>query len=446
MVSAWFLVSMAHAQSFNPNSYYQSCLRSEGVGNYSSARENCLSALELDPDFTQAELALVRIELARGNLIDAETRLNSVQRELQSAEVYLLAADIAVRNKRYVEAEDSLSRASRAIQDEQNAGLEARLNHLQGQLAENQNRFQEALDNYSVASRLDSLNAGYRLDIAQLLYKLGNLSEAEVELDNYRSLSTDATNPDVLSLLGRIKWSQQRYGEAISDLETAVNRRGSNNAEAQTQDLNTLALIYYGQGDTRAGGLALRTALQRGTLLLSILGSLMPWIALLIVTLGLHFWGESRIASRSSLEVIETPEMWSVGHIYAILFGSLGSALALTLVFSQIRYNNLLALFTPVQQTDVRAVYVLSLTLIMVGLTLWRIRRNGWSPAERLLGSGRQSPTAVVVGLAMLGATLAFLNYTADIPWLAGFYLDFGRLTPLLVGAAILSTFCRTLF
>ena len=441
------LLSNAVQAQFNPNRYYQSCLRSEGTLNYTSARENCLSALELDPDFTAAELALVRIELATDNLIEAETRLNRVKSELQNAEVFLLGAELAVRSERYVEAEDNLSRASRSIQDEQNAGLESRLNYLQGKLAEAQNRYQDALNSYSAASRLDSLNAGYRLDAAGLLYQLGNLSEAETELDNYRALSNDTnSNPEVLSLLGQIKWSQKRYDEAISDLETAVNRRGSRNSAAQTADLNTLALIYYGQGNTQAGGLALRKAVRRGTSPLRLLSAATPWLILFILTLGLHLWGESRIATRSSLEVVEMPEMWSVGHVYGILFASLASALFVTLAFSYLRYENLLALFTPVQQTDVRAVYILSLTLTIVALTVWRIRRNGWNVAERLLGSAQQTPTAIVVGLIMLAVTLLYLSYSANIPWLSGFYLDFGRLTPLLVGAAISVPFVEMFF
>ena len=444
-VCFWLLANSGQAQ-FNPNTYYQRCLRAEGVNNLISARENCLSALELRPDFAEAELALARVELALGNVTQAETRLRSVRGSLNNAEVHLLAADIAVRSEQYAEAENSLSRAASALEDEPNNELEARLSFLRGRLSEARNRYQEALDSYSLATRLDGINTNYRLTLAELLYQLGNLSEAEAELDNYRTLTSDTDNPQLWSLLGRIKWSQGRFDEAASDLETAVNRRGSRDSEAQTRDLSALAFIYYGQGDTRAGGLALRNALQRGTSLLDILGSSLPWLLLLVLTLGFHFWGESRIVSRSSLEVIETPQMWSVGHVYGILFGSLVGALVLTLLFSILRYGNYLALFTPVQQTDVRAVYALSLALLITGLTFWRVRRNGWNPAGQLLGASTQSPTGVVVGVLMLIATLIYLNYSAEMPWLGGFYLDFARLTPLLVAAAIAVPFTELFF
>lgn len=426
------------AQAFNPDAYYQSCLRSEASGNLEGARQNCLNALELRPEFAAASLALARIELAMGNTASAETRLNDISKTLQTAEVDLLSAEVALIGERYTEAEDALARAARRLEENPNSQLGGRLNSVQGQLQERQSHFQAALESYREAVNLDSLNAGYRLDLARLLYNLGSLEGAEAELNAYQELSGDVRDPEVLSLLGHVKWAQGRFSEAINNLETAVNRRGSQGGEAQTRDLTALSIIYYGQGNTRAGGLALRAVLRRGTSLLHLLGTNLAWILLLVAVLAIHLWGESHIAGRTSLEVVETPEMWRMGHIYSILFLALLGALVLTLVFSLLRYNNYLALFTPFQKTDTRAVYILGLTVILSILTVWRVRQNGWDPGEQLLGSAEETPLGFVTGLGLLAATFAYLYFTAGIAWLGDFYLNFARLTPLLIGAAIL--------
>ena len=243
----------------------------------------------------------------------------------------------------------------------------------------------------------------------------------------------------VLALLGHIKWAQGELPEAASDLETALNQRKLRDTKSQAQDLQDLALIYWGQGDTKRGGLAMRDALSRGASWLSMLGIGLPWLLLLVIVVGLHLWGESRIDSKTSLEAIEHPLLWSVGNVYVSLALSLAVALMATFAFSLLRYQNFLALLTPWQANEVRAVFVLVLTLMLATTAVWRAKRNGWDPVERLIGSIDQSPLGVVFGLVLLAAALAYMTYAPRFGITGGgYYLNLIKLTPLVIAAAIL--------
>jgi tetratricopeptide (TPR) repeat protein/membrane protease YdiL (CAAX protease family) len=436
------LLPSVYAQRTNPNTYYQQCLKFEAGNDLTTAAQNCRNALELDPNYKDATIALARILLAQGNPAEAQSLLSDV-RGSNNPEVNLLLADIAIQSDQLDEAAGHIRAAQGILAESPNGPLEARAYFLQGKLAEERSDFEAALQHYRDAATLDALRLDYRLALSKLLFNLGDLDTARSELELYQTLVKDqdsglARNPKLLSELGRIKWAQGDLVAAATDIETAVVQRGSRDATNQAQDLRTLALIYYGLGDTRKANLALQDALGRGTSWLSFLGLSVPWLLVLVIVLALHLWGESRISSKTSMEVIETPQLWSVGHIYTSLLMSLAVAVVAAFAFSVLRYNNFLALATPWQANEVRAVFVLALTLMLAFTAVWRATRNGWDPVERLIGSIDQSPLGVLSGVILLAAALGYMAIAPRFGLESGYYLNLAKLTPLIIAAAIL--------
>ncbi len=430
----------SQAQRTNPAAYYQQCLKFEAGNDLTTAAQNCRNALELDPAYTDATIALARILVAQGNTGEARSQLSGLG---SNPEVSLLLADIALQNSQLDEAAGHIRTAQGLLADSPNGPLEAKAYFLQGKLEESRSDFENALEHYRNAATLDALHLNYRLALANLLFNLGDLETARSELELYQTLvqgqdAALARNPKLLSQLGRIKWAQGNLSAATTDLETAVVQRGSRDSVSQAQDLKTLALIYYGLGDTRQGNLALQDALGRGTSWLSFLGLSVPWLLVLVAVLALHLWGESRISSKTSMEVIETPQLWSVGHVYTSLMLSLGVAIVAAFAFSILRYNNFLAMATPWQSNEVRAVFVLVLTLMLASTAVWRATRNGWDPVERLIGSIDQSPVGILSGVVLLVAALAYLAFAPRFGLDGSYYLNLAKLTPLIIAAAIL--------
>ncbi len=430
------LLGVASAQ-FNPNLYYQQCLKFEAAGDLEIAQQNCRNALELKSDFTDADIALARIELALGRTAEAQSVLRNLK-NLNNPEVHLLLADIALRDDHIDEAAAALRKAKDILATSGNIELEGRSAYFAGRVEEARSNFQNALTFYQEAITINGLILEYRLALANLLFDLGNLTGARQELENYQALTSDHRESQVMALLGRIKWAQGQLPNAASDLETALSQRKLRDTKSQAQDLQNLAVIYWGQGDTRQGNLAIREAVSRGISWFSLLGMGLPWLLLLVVVMGLHFWGESRIDTKNSLESIEHPQPWNVGNVYTSLGTSLAVALIATFAFSLLRYNNLLAIFTPWQANEVRAVYILVLTLMLAATAIWRAKKNGWDPIERLIGSIDQSPMGVVFGLVLLAAALAYMTYAPRLGISSGYYLNLIKLTPLIIAAAIL--------
>ena len=442
------VITTAAAQVFNSNVYYEQCLRFEAAGDYATARQSCLNALELNGDSVDAKLALARVELALGNYAAAEAGLNDVRNETTSAEVYILLAEVALATDRSQEAEAHLVTARGRLDEALNTELDSRLNFLEGRIDEARHNFPEAIAKYRNAIDTNPFDTRYYMALADLQFRLGNLAAARTELEGYQRFTSNTRNPALLSLLGNIKWAQSDLPGAVSDLEKAVILRGRGNSQAQQSDLRSLAFVYYGQGDTRAGGLALRAATDRGNLIQYWLNRGLLWLGLLIIVIGIHLVGESRIPSSNAVSVAESPALWSLGNVYGTLFLSLLISLAAAVAYSIVRYDNYLAIVTPLQSADVRALFFACLGLLLFLLTLLRAGRNGFDPAEILLGGADKIPMGLGLGVLFLALTLAYRYYApqAQLDALQGFYLDFSRITPALIAAAVLVPLSEVFF
>lgn len=447
LLVAGFLTTVL-AQVFSSNVYYEQCLRFEAAGDYTTARQSCLNALELREDSVDAKLALARVELALGNYAAAESGLNDVRNDTKSAEVYILLAEVALATERSQEAQAHLATARSRLDEVLNTELDSRLNFLEGRIDEASNNFPEALAKYRNAIETNPLDVRYYMALADLQFRLGNLAAARSELEGYQRFTGNTRNPALLSLLGTVKWAQSDLDGAVGDLEKAVILRGRGDSQAQQNDLRSLAFIYYGQGDTRAGGLALRAAMGRGNLVQYWLNRGLLWLGLLIIVIGIHLVGESRIPASNAVSVAESPALWTVGNLYGILFLSLLISLAAAIAYSIVRYDNYLAIVTPLQSADVRALFFACLGLLLFLFTLLRAGRNGFDPAEVLLGGADKIPMGLGLGLVFLTVTLAYRYYAPDaqLNALQGFYLDFSRITPALIAAAVLVPLAEVFF
>ncbi len=426
--------------------YYQQCLRFEASGDYLTAQQSCLNALEIDSNFTEASLALARVEINLGRLGPAESRLRALERQINDPEVGLLLAGIMLDTQRGNEARSFLSRAELNLQQNPNQQLEARLSYLNGQVEEFQGNFNNALENYRQATSLDSVNSIYPLAKALLHFHLGDLEESQAEIKNYQNLTGDTRNPDMLSLLAKTYWSQSSLAEAASTFEAAISQRNSREGKKQSDDLISLALTYYGQGNTSAGNLAFRDALRRGISVLDLLSGIIPWAILLVLGVGIHLWGESQIMGKDGLEAVEHPEMWRIGQLYLVFLFALITGLVVALLFSLLRYNNYLAFLTPIQDAEVHAVFIISFVVIVSSMSFWRVQKNGWDAFEKLIGSAESITTGFIGGIILLAASIAYLKYLPDSGWFGEFYLNFYRLTPLVLAAAILLPFSQIFF
>jgi tetratricopeptide (TPR) repeat protein len=429
---------LGRAQSFNANSYYQQCLRFEAGGDLETARQSCLNALQINPSFVDANLALARIDLELGRTDSAQQRLQQIQDKTSSAEPLVLLAQAAVQLGRYGDADAYLQRAQTRLDKQPNRQLAAKAAYLTGEVDEHQGLYNQALAAYGHAIDEDSLNVDYRLAEARLRFRLGDPATARDQLQAYMKLSGDTKNAQVHSLLGSTLWAMGDLHAAAGQLETALALRSSRDTSAQAGDLRKLALIYYAQGEVQSGGVALREAARRGNLQDLLVSNGLLWLLLLLFLVAVHLVGESRIANTTTLEVVDGPQEWSVGQAYGILVATVLLAALAALVYSLVVYDNALAFLTPLQETDVRAVFLIALSVLLVSLTWRRVSINGWDPFERLLGSGEQAMAGIGLGILLLAAVLGYLAYIPHKGLLGPFYLNLTRLTPLVIVALVL--------
>ena len=425
-------LSSATAQGgFNANTYYQQCLRFEAGGDLETARQSCLNALNIRAEFGAATLALARIELGLGKLGEAKARLSALSRNAsQSAEASLLLAEIALGEGDLSEAETYLRRVQRGSQV--SSPLEARRHFLSGQLAQARRRSADALAHFQNAVQAEPRNTAYRLALAQAQLGRGDAAAAAQTLQ-----SASERSADLLSLLAQAQWLEGDLAGAARNFEAAVAARGFTEGDKTARDLRNLVLVYYGQGDVQRGELALETALRRGDLRETVLGQSTLWLVGFVILLALHLMGESRVEQTSSLEPTQHPEPWTVGQVYRVLFLALISAFGLVVLYGYMRYENLLALLTPLQSAEMRALFLAALALLLAGLSLWRVTLNGWQPVKTLLGSPSQAILGVGLGGLLLAGTFGFQAYAAGTLW-DGLYPANVPLLPALVAVLAL--------
>ena len=434
--AALLLLATAWAQTFSSERFYEECLRFEAGGDLTTARQSCLNALQVDAQRADAQLALGRIEFALGELPAAESRLKRVRPRIEGAVVDVLLAEILFAADRIDETDAFVFTARAALDRQPDVGLAGRLAFLEGRVAEHRGELDAALDAYERAIDTDGLALFYRLTDARLRIRLGDTLGAERRLRDHEAITGDQFVAEVKALLGRVAWIEGRAVEAIGHIETALALRDLRDSAGQAADLRVLAILYYGQGDLQRGGLALREATRRGNLLAEIEGNSMLWLLALAVLLALHLIGESRRGDVMSAPE-EGPRRWTLGQAYGLLIASALVGLAAAVIYGMMAHGNLLALLTPHQQQEARAVYLIAFGLV-TSLVAWqRVRAMGWKASERLVGQSDGLVGGVVLGALVYAVMLGFLVYVPRGGLAGPFFLDLAWVTPLRVAALV---------
>jgi hypothetical protein len=222
-------------------------------------------------------------------------------------------------------------------------------------------------------------------------------------------------DPVIGPLKGRLLLSAGRLPEAAVVLEETLRDLPST-SDLYNQALSTLALTYYGLGDFRKGALVLAQLGANADLIGGFFGAVWSWLLGIVVLVGLHLFGESRIEPISTLEVRED-YTWGVGRLYtAILFSLLVGSL-LAVAAGWLFYNNLLAAFTPAQANAVRPVFYLATALFM-GITAYSVLRRHPEDAPPPLGKRENWIEGLWVGLLLALLVIGYAWARAHLPWM----------------------------
>jgi len=345
MVFTGLLLAVALAQfEPGPAEYYAQCRTLYDKQVLAGARAACELSLVADPKYAPALKLLARIHLDEGNIEQASDLLDRLQSMGDnSLETRTLKARLLLVTGRPAEALGLVGPVP---------GPEAA--RVKGRALEALGRFREALKAYRDAAVLGEPRA--RIDAARLLERMGDPQGALEEI-------ADLDDPTLLPLRGRLLWVAGRLPEAARVLERAVEHLGSTEPQ-YTETLRTLALVYYGMGDLRRGALVLGQMAGGANLATALLSSSWLWLLGLVILVGLHLYGESRIEPVSALEV-QTEDGWGVGRVYAMLLLAWLLGATATELLGWSLYRNWLAAFTPVQEQLVRPVFYIVAALVL---------------------------------------------------------------------------------
>jgi tetratricopeptide (TPR) repeat protein len=149
----------------------------EANGQLEQAAGAYRKALQADPSFAPARLALILAELNRGNREVALAEAKKAAAEMPtSPEIQMLIGEMAIRGGDYAEALAYLERAMKGLPGNADGWA------LLGRAYHYNRRYDEAADAYKKAVALTPLNAGYRTTLGLILGQAGELEEGLAEL------------------------------------------------------------------------------------------------------------------------------------------------------------------------------------------------------------------------------------------------------------------------
>ena len=446
LVFALLLPAGAIAQNFDGDRFLEQCLRLEAGGDYVSARESCLNALELDSGNTDTLLALARLEIRLGDMNSAETRLLQLRARVTSAEPALLLAEIALQRNDLILAESNLDTAARQLANSPHAELAARHSWLTGRTLELRGEAQEALGHYRRAAAAQPLELSYYKSAAEVLFGMGMPEAAADELLQYRSASGMRGDAELHSLLGEALWASGRLQAAAAEFEAAFALRAGRDAEAQAADLRSLAAIYYGMGDTAGGTAALSDAVGQGNLIRLLSGNTLMWLLVLLLLAAVHLISESRMHEHQTVEITEGPRIWSITRIYSVLVLSALLGLVGVLLYSVLVLENYTAVFTPLVAGQVKSVFLIVFSLSAVIASWIAVRQHGWNAGDRLLGRSEHVASGLVLGLVLLGVVAAWQMIMPDGLLKGPWHLNLRRLDSVALAALVLLPLAELFF
>jgi hypothetical protein len=437
---AWLLVGGATAGL--AASQLETCRKFYEQGNFLSAEGSCNQELAGNPQNAAAWRLLARSQLAQGSLKTGTARSsldNARKYDLSDPENDLIAAEIAFGESSYGSA-IGLAQAATS-----NKSLRVRA-------------YQVIANSYLAQGEEDTAMAA----LESLLLIAPGASAERVKLANLlqprdpnRVIQLIKQAPTLTAgleaELGRAQWIAGRLPEAIKTLQAVTVKVPELTDAEYTRSLGALAYAYAGQGQIEAAQKVVFQQLSRRTNTIeTVLNAMLPWALALVLLLGLHLVGESRIEPLSTIDFQEGPSPWTVSNVYSILISATVVAFLAALLGGYLFKGNFLALFTPVQRDLARAIFYSVLGLVLAVNSILAARRLGWKPMEQLLAKpqGKDSAAeALAVGVALIAATLGYQYLTLSIPAIHQYHLSFNFLSsPLVVVPVLLLPLAEVFF
>ncbi len=419
--SLWFLLVcitslLGLAGAAPAQNYTAQCQVFFQVKDYPSAKGQCTLAITNDPKDVKAWQILAASTLAMGELDGASQALEKAKSLAPSDdETVLVSAELAFAQTNY---EQALSESA-GVRVNSNRKLLVRARSFDAL-----ERPEEAIAAYQEVLQYDPKNDLARVALAERLLQTDPSKAFAIVTQG------NSDNPTLLTERGYLQWASGKTKDAIGTLEKALEQI-NRNTRAVTNDvrikaMSSLAMAYYGIGEIGKGSLVLNQLNGVYNVLGAFLNLLTPFLLPLLVLLLLHLFGESRIEPLSTLEFDEGQRPWTVAGVYRILIVGLSGALVLTMVHGSVVYNNLLSMWTPLQNTVSLPIFYGIFALIVFALTWQNTRSLGWRPREVLFPTFNPESLSLAVGAGVAWTLVtvgyAYLTRNLPVPW-NGYYL-----------------------
>jgi tetratricopeptide (TPR) repeat protein len=188
----------------------------EANGQFEQAAGAYRKALQTDPGFAPARLALIQAELNRGNRDAALAEAQKAAADMPtSPEIQMLVGEMAIRKGDYAQALGFLEKAMKGLPGNADGwALLGRAYHFNG-------RYDEAAEAYKKAVSLSPVNIGYRTTLGLVLGQAGELEAGLAELQKVTSTPgyKDAAG---WTNLGWIYRNMNRADESIAAYKKAL--------------------------------------------------------------------------------------------------------------------------------------------------------------------------------------------------------------------------------
>ncbi len=426
------LVGTALGQAINSKAQdqYNKCAEFFQQKLFDAADNACRLAEIQQLNYSDSLRLHARVALRMNNIAAAQGFVDQARlADPSSPQNDVIGAEVMLQNNKFDEAyllaQSALQNPRLSLKSKVLAyKITAQTSQLAGNEGESINAYREALN-------LDSSDTEARLELAQIMVRSDPKAAA--------NLLRNSPNrpPEIQAEYGRTQWIAGNLPGAIQTLEQVAGNPGAfaRDRGLYQRALGALAYAYYGMGNVSEGSRVLTQTSNSNNIFALVIGKTLPWLIALVALLVAHLVGESQIEPLSTIEIQEGPRPWTVANVYSHLIVSVLVGGVAALLGGKMLYGNYLALFTPVQGDVARDLFFGFFAITLIGLSWYTTQRNGWKPAQLLIG--KFSPSQIVEGI-ILGAVITILTigyqYGAKTLHFTGFYLhlEYWRLSALL--------------